>query len=562
MQDVDRSSFNRIETVRRLLPKGPAKSASVRSSSSKKAPANPRRKKAGRVHIIGVCGTGMTAVLQLLKHYQFEVSGSDKAFYPPMGEIVRKTADRVFEGYAADHLDSDLDLVVVGNSVSADNPEVRAMTELNLPFASMPEVFAALLIGDKDHCATSIVAAGTHGKTTTSSAAAWLLESAGLEPGYFIGGAPRDLPSGMRPVSESIQPDKRCVVLEGDEYDSAFFAKWPKFHSYRPDIVIITSLEFDHGDIYKSIEEIEEEFTKLVRRMPAGGSVLVCDQWPRLIRLGESWSADPAVAASIVHYGNEINSPFRIKLRVALADRAAQSTGIEIPAGGEPAAEVETSAERTSPGQQLVFELNGAECRTVSPLTGGHNALNLCGAAAAASIAGLSAEQIAAGIATFHGVLRRQTIKFDRRGITVIEDFAHHPTAIDLTLRALRESYPDRRLIAVYEPRSATGRRGYFQEQYPDSFDPADLVLIQEVADAGQYSGTGDPIVALDVKRIISELESRGKSGMAFAGAAEIERFLSGEIRSGDLVVIMTNGDFGGMIPRLIGELDRRFGIE
>ena len=533
MQDVDRSSFERIEYVRRLRPAGAAL-------------ANPGAKP-HRAHIIGVCGTGMAAVLQLLKHYGFNVSGSDKAFYPPMGDVVRKAADRIFQGYAAENIEPGLDLVVIGNSVSRDNPEVEAAFKAGLPYASMPEVFAALLIGDKLNCATSIVAAGTHGKTTTTTAAAFLLDSAGLKPGYFIGGAPVDLPSGIRPVDETIASAKRCVVLEGDEYDSAFFAKWPKFHSYRPDIVIVTSLEFDHGDIYRSVEEIEEEFTKLLRRIPAGGTALVCDAWPRLIALAQAWKTDPQIKAAVVMFGFEIDSPYRIKLRAAINDLAAQSVDFH----------PDRPAKQITPGQQLVLELNGSECRTVTPMTGSHNALNICAAAAAAVIAGISAGQAADGIARFHGVLRRQTVRFDRHGVTVIEDFAHHPTAIQLTLRALRESYPDRRIVAVYEPRSATGRRGYFQDEYPESFSSADRVVIQEVADAGRYSGSGDAIVALDVKRIVAELKARGKDALSSDSAAAIEAGLLADTKPGDLIVIMSNGDFGGLVPRLVEQLTK-----
>jgi UDP-N-acetylmuramate: L-alanyl-gamma-D-glutamyl-meso-diaminopimelate ligase len=327
-----------------------------------------------------------------------------------------------------------------------------------------------------------------------------------------------------------------------------FLRSGRNFTRTRPDIVIVTSLEFDHGDIYRSIEEIEEEFTKLVRRVPAEGTVLVCDQWPRLNQLAANWRSDPTIFAAILSYGFEINSSYRIKLRAALTDLSNHS----LPAGSSRA---EGSA---STGQQLVLDLAGAECRAISTLTGSHNALNLCAAAAAASLAGASAEQIALGIPGFHGVLRRQTLRFDQNDLTVIEDFAHHPTAIEMTLKALRESYPERRIVAIYEPRSATGRRGYFQSDYPASFSSADLVVIQEVTDAGRYSGSGDPIVPLDVKRIIETIKIGGKQAVSFADAIQIETFLQSELRSGDLAVIMTNGDFGGMIPRLVSALKSR----
>jgi len=247
----------------------------------------------------------------------------------------------------------------------------------------------------------------------------------------------------------------------------------------------------------------------------------------------------------VVMFGFEIGSPYRIKLRAAINDLAAQSAGLQ----------PQQPANPVTPGQQLVLELNGSECRAVTPLTGSHNALNLCAAAAAAAIVGIPADQIAAGILRFHGVLRRQTVRYDQGEVTVIEDFAHHPTAIQLTLRALRESYPERRIVAVYEPRSATGRRGYFQDDYPESFSTADRIIIQEVTDAGKYSGSGDSIVALDVKRIISELRVRGRDAVSFDSAAAIEADLLAGTRKGDLIVIMSNGDFGGLIPKFVAQL-------
>ena len=227
------------------------------------------------VHFIGICGSGMAQAAVLMKDLGYKVTGSDKAFYPPMGDVVKATAEQIYEGYSAGNLNGKPDLVVIGNNISPNNPEAESVFAQGLSYCSMPELFAAFLIGKRDFCPTSIVVSGTHGKTTTSCAIATFFDVAGFRPGYFVGGVPLNLPSGIRKVNTNIPLSKRVVVLEGDEYDSAFFAKWAKFHSYRPDILVVTSLEFDHADIYDSIEEIELEFDRVARKVPASGTILI-----------------------------------------------------------------------------------------------------------------------------------------------------------------------------------------------------------------------------------------------------------------------------------------------
>jgi UDP-N-acetylmuramate: L-alanyl-gamma-D-glutamyl-meso-diaminopimelate ligase len=482
------------------------------------------------VHVSAICGTGMAAVASLLKSRGFRVTGSDKAFYPPMGDVVRGVADKLYEGYSEENLSVEPpQFVVIGNNLPAENPEVQYVMEKGIPFASMSEVFNAFLIGTRLECATSVVVAGTHGKTTTSAMIATMLDNAGREPGYFIGGVPTTLPGGIRVPGQGQSVENRVVVLEGDEYDSAHFAKWPKFHSYRPDIVVMTSLEFDHADIYESVEQIETEFYRLACRVPKEGAILICAQSKRLMDLSKAWREDGKVAASILIYGEGDCANYQLASR--------------------------SSIPGTPPRQRLVMDLPGDELIAETTESGQHNALNLVATAAVGKLVGLEDSAISDGIAAFRGVMRRQQVIDCINDILIIEDFAHHPTAVKTTLEGLRESYPKRRLIAVFEPRSNTSRRSFFQERYADSFSAADVVVLKEVEDAGGYSQTSAEIVALDIPKIVAELNKAGKHAIAEINVEQLcERIV--EVSSpGDVVVVMSNGDFGGLLQRLVERL-------
>jgi len=500
-------------------------------ASTERVAAVSRLRAGARIHVSGICGTGMAAVASLLKQRGFYVSGSDKAFYPPMGDVVRSIADEIFEGYSAQNLASRPELVVIGNSLSRGNAEVEFVLEQGVPYASMPEVFSALLIGGRDYCATSVVVCGTHGKTTTTSLVANLFEHAQWHPGYFIGGVAKNFQTTVRVVDERQPLERRLVVLEGDEYDSAFYAKWPKFHSYRPDIVIMTSLEFDHADIYESVEQIETEFIRLAQRVPAAGAILYCDADERL-RAIFSKKTEHGILCQLYSYGEATESVFRLVRRSPLGTSGA--------------------------GQILELNLRGTIAKVSTKLSGEHNALNMLAAAAVGEIKGLAVEQIEGGLASFEGVLRRQTVVPSGGGIVLIEDFAHHPTAVDVTLRGLKESFPDSRLIAVFEPRSNTSRRAVFQDAYTKAFAAADVVIIQESSAAGVYSNTSGEIAALDVKRIVNHLRSGGKGAYTFGAVAEIKNFILQLTRPGDVVVVMSNGDFGGLIRELSTALSGR----
>ncbi len=501
------------------------------SASLKRAEVVRNLPPGSHIHISGVCGTGMASVLQLLKQKGFYVTGSDKAFYPPMGEVVRNTADLVYEGYSEKNLIPQPTLVVIGNSLSRGNPEVEHVISNNLPFASMPEVFSALLIGTREECSTSVVVAGTHGKTTTTSAVATLLDKCGRKPGYFIGGIPKDLPSSIRPPADEQPADERIVVLEGDEYDSAFFSKFSKFQSYRPDIAVITSLEFDHADIFQTIDDIDNEFEKFVCRVPAGGLILVCDTDKRVVDLALRWHASGKMAGELAFYGHSERAKFRLKKRQAISS----ATG-------------ETSSEYA---QELIFSIGEAEITCLSPLSGEYNALNLLAAAAVCSHKGIPLEKIAAAVPQFHGALRRQNLVAEVRGIKIVEDFAHHPTAVDVTLRGLRESYPGSRIVAVFEPRSNTSRRAVFQDAYAKSFSAADKVVLLDVQEKGGYSSTATPVVVLSTAQLVDGIINSGVDAVFYPTVPALEDYLVQELRTGDVAILMSNGDFGGLVTSL-----------
>ena len=478
------------------------------------------------IHISGICGTGTAAVAGLLKQLGYRVSGSDKAFYPPMGDVVRKIANELFTGYSAENLEPAPDLVVIGNSLSSGNEEVEHVFGHGLPYASMPEVFEALLIGERKDCGNSVVVAGTHGKTSTSAMIATLLEESGRKPGFFIGGLPKNLPATIRPVDSERPAAERVVVLEGDEYDSAFFAKWPKFHSYRPDIAVVTSLEFDHADIYESLEQIQTEFRRLAERVPQGGTVLLCDDYRSLDDLGSELRG---ISADVIFYGEREGSPFRLLERRCSAD-----------------------------GQELRVDLRGRELSLRTSQSGRYNAFNILATAAVGSLLGLSDREIQEGVRSYVGVARRQEVRFAADDILVLEDFAHHPTAVAQTLGGVRESYPDKRIVAVFEPRSNTSRRAIFQEQYTAAFAAADLSAILQVQAPGGYSNTSVSDEPLSVSAIVDSIVSSGKQAEIFADVAELEGFLLETLTAGDVCVVMSNGDFGGLIDKLVSGLSAR----
>jgi UDP-N-acetylmuramate: L-alanyl-gamma-D-glutamyl-meso-diaminopimelate ligase len=473
----------------------------------------------GRVHLIAIAGVGMAPLAGLLLSQGYRVTGSDQNVYPPMSTYLADLGVDVLTGYAAEHLYDSLgdrpDLIVVGNAVSRNNPEVEEMLRLGVPYISFPQALEKFLIGAK----RSLVVAGTHGKTTTAALMAWVLAKAGWEPSFFIGGMPRNFGNGFR------QGSGDWVVLEGDEYDSAFFDKGPKFLHYRPEKVILTSLEFDHADIYRDLDHLKSSFRRFAELIPATGSLLVCNEY----------EAAKEVAASarcpITFYGDK-------------EPRGWQARNI-----------------RVSGGASWFEPFDGAhsEGELKVNLIGRHNVMNALSVYATARELGMARETISEAMATFAGVKRRQELKGEVGGITVLDDFAHHPTAIEETIAAVRSAYSGRRLWAVFEPRSNTSRRRIFAREFPAALALADRVVV-----AGLYQPEKIPVeerlpaeeVVAEINRI-SRLSGNGKA-LLIEEPDDIARHVAREAARGDVILVMSNGGFGGVQEKILKLLNEK----
>ena len=463
-----------------------------------------------RIHLIGICGTGMGSLAGLLADAGYDVRGSDQSVYPPMSTMLREKGIRLLEGFKPEHLDDRPDLVIVGNIATRTNPEAVAAAERGIPFLSMPQAIGRLFLEGRH----SIVIAGTHGKTTTSALMAWVLAAAGRSPSFLVGGVLRnfDRSYGLGRGGE--------FVIEGDEYETAFFDKGPKFLHYRPRTALLTSVEYDHAEMYPDLDSVKEAFRKFVRLVPADGLLIYCADDPN-VRDVVAARRGPGV-----EYGLEGGSGWRGRLL------STDPEGMEI--------------EVTEDGR-----LFG---RFRSPMTGPQNLLNVLGVVAAARSLGIGPQAVGEGLRTFAGVKRRQEVRGVADGVSVIDDFAHHPTAVRLTLRGTHERYPGRRLWAVFEPRTNTSRRSVFQEEYARSFDDADRIVISAV-DHPERAPQGQRFSA---ERLVSDLRARGKEAVYLPGVAEIVALLVREAARGDVVLVMSNGPFGGIHDALLAALRDR----
>jgi UDP-N-acetylmuramate: L-alanyl-gamma-D-glutamyl-meso-diaminopimelate ligase len=463
------------------------------------------------VHLVGACGTGMAALACLLRDLGVEVSGSDAGVYPPMSDVLDRLGVRLREGYSPENLDPAPDLVVIGNAISRGNPEAELVLDAGLPYASLPEALAGLFLAGRRVMAV----AGTHGKTTTASMLAFLLDRAGRSPSFFVGGQPRDLPAPARLGSGE------DFVVEADEYDSAFFDKEPKFLHYRPRVVVVGSVEYDHADIYPDVESIVLRFRRLLRGVPRAGRVLL--------------GADDARARSLAEHAY---SPVETFGFGPDADWRAEDL------------------EETGEGAKFVLRGPGG----VGPLparlrvSGTFNVRNAVAAVAAASAAGVPASESIAMLCEFSGVQRRLQLRDDVAGVRLYDDFAHHPTAVAGALRALRGREHGRRLVAVLEPRSNTMRRRVFQGDLAEALAGADEVLLAPVHRA---EGVAEDD-RLDPSALARELCERGVEARAFASTAEIVEALSTSLRQGDSVLVMSNGAFDDLHRRVADRLKAR----
>jgi UDP-N-acetylmuramate: L-alanyl-gamma-D-glutamyl-meso-diaminopimelate ligase len=464
-----------------------------------------------RVHLIGVAGTAMATLAALLKHGGHHVSGSDEHVYPPMSDFLAAEQIKVLEGYRPEHLDPDLDLVVVGNAISRGNAELEAVLDRGLRYASLPETIRDQWLWD----ARSIVIAGTHGKTTTTSLTGWLLTAAGADPTVLVGGIARNF--GVDGASYRLGRGRKgdAFVIEGDEYDSAYFDKTAKFLKYLPGIAVINNIEFDHADIYADIDEVRLAFRRLVNLVPRSGLTL----------LGAD-SADAVALAELAH------SPVETFGLSAGADWQA----VDI---------------RVGEGTTFRVQHNRDDYGAFAmPLLGVHNVKNALGAIAVGVHLGLDVERLRGGLAGFKGVKRRLEVVGDARGVVVYDDFAHHPTAVEETLKAVRGAAPGRRIWAVFEPRSASSCRRVFHEDFVRAFAGADEVVIASVAKSNVPADQ-----RLSESTLVDDLHRRNVHARHLPDVGAIVGVVAAEAREGDLVVIMSNGGFGGIHSKLLAAL-------
>jgi UDP-N-acetylmuramate: L-alanyl-gamma-D-glutamyl-meso-diaminopimelate ligase len=499
-----------------------------------------------RIHCVGVAGTGMGALAGLLRSLGHEVSGSDVAFDPPIGPELERWGVRTLPGFDAAHLEPRPDLVIVGNVCRKDNVEARAAMDLGIAVTTMPHALVDLVI--TPGAFSPLVVAGTHGKTTTSAMAAWLLEAAGKHPGFFIGGLPKNFATSFRAPPSSAAPARALAmtsdqdearaayvgaesrfrrvpfVIEGDEYDTAFFEKTPKFWHYRAEVAIVTSIEHDHIDIYPTEEAYRDAFRGMLQRMPPSGLVVAAAHDEAVVEATRQWAPCP-----VSYYALEGDATF----------------GVQPEWLGAAGTIVDGM-------QEFDMYVGGVACgRLRMPVPGVHNVRNAVAAiAACAQGYGAPVRELIQAIAKFEGVRRRQDLVGEAKGVRIYDDFAHHPTAVEETLRALRAKHPTGRLIAVFEPRSATACRSLHQKAYETAFRSADWVLFAPLGRTNVPEGE-----RLDVQALASRIAERGQRAEACPSVDAIVERLAGELQSGDTVALLSNGSFGGIQKKLLDKL-------
>jgi UDP-N-acetylmuramate: L-alanyl-gamma-D-glutamyl-meso-diaminopimelate ligase len=464
-----------------------------------------------RVYFIGVCGTAMATLAALFKRRGLEVAGSDQHVYPPMSDFLAAEGIPTFSGYDAVHVGDDIDLVVVGNAISRGNPELEAVLERRLRYASLPEAVREHFLWDH----RSIVLAGTHGKTTTTALTAWLLTRANLDPCLLVGGIALNFGEGG---SSYRLGGGREFVIEGDEYDSAYFDKSAKFLKYLPEVAVIGNVEFDHADIYPDLAAVRLAFRRLVNLVPRNGLLLLGADSP------ESFALRSSAVSPVETFGVSDDADW-------------QASDIEYVNG------------RTL----FTVRRRGTVFGTFeSPLLGVHNVRNALAALAVGAFVGLKADDLADGLRSFRGIKRRLEIVGVADDVVVLDDFAHHPTAVLETLSALRTGYPGRRLWAVFEPRSASSCRRVFQQAFTEAFAPADEVILAAV-----FRSNLPEAERLSAEQLVADLVARGQRARHIQEVDAIIATIVAEHRPGDVVVLMSNGAFGGIHPRLVQALSR-----
>lgn len=465
-----------------------------------------------RIYLIGIAGTAMASLAGMLQKRGYEVAGSDEHVYPPMSTYLERLGIPVLEGYTKQHLETFRpDLVVIGNAAASTNAEAAATVELDLPYTSMPEAIYQLFIRGRH----SIVVTGTHGKTTTTSLMAWLLEAAGRDPGMVVGGIPLNFDQNFK------LGDGPEFVIEGDEYNTAFFDKGPKFLHYHANTLLLNNVEFDHADIYADLDAILTAFRRAVQQVPPEDVIVA--------------NCEDANVQSL----------------------RAEARGRWITFGWTPQADAfATDVEESPEGTAFTAWWQGREWfRFRTTLSGQHNVMNALADAVIARLRGVDAEAIQKGFQSFLGIKRRMEVRGVVRGVTVIDDFAHHPTAIATTLEGARRRYPGRRLWALFEPRSISSSRKEFEAGYQEAFRMADRVVIGPVFHRERYETRYGLDKMMSVEAIVASLESNGVPAEHIAGFDEIAVRVAAEARDGDVVLVMSSGAFGGVHEKILGKL-------
>jgi UDP-N-acetylmuramate: L-alanyl-gamma-D-glutamyl-meso-diaminopimelate ligase len=463
-------------------------------------------------HLIGICGTAMAALAGMLQARGHRVTGSDENVYPPMSTMLASLGISVMPGYRAEHLEPAPDCVIVGNAIPRGNAEVETTLNRKLLYRSQAEVVKEEFIRGR----RSLVVAGTHGKTTTTSIAAWLMDRGGLDPTFLIGGVAQNFGVSFRVTNSDY------FIIEGDEYDTAYFDKGPKFMHYLPEIGIVNNIEFDHADIYPDLAAVKLAFRRFMNLIPANGRLIA--GWDTASVREVVASMGSRLLAQLETFGIREDAKWQLRDTNYVGDMSSFT----------------------------VFREGKEWGQFQTPLIGEFNLLNCLAVIIAAEAWGVERNSIAESLASFKNVRRRAEIRGQERGVTVIDDFAHHPTAVRETLRALRNKYPKQRLIAVFEPRSWSSRLAVFQDEYAQAFEPADYVLIANVFDSRKVTEKGR---ALDTDQLIADISKLDKPAFALPGADEIVEQLIPELSDGDVVAIMSNGGFGNIHEKLLGAL-------
>lgn len=458
-----------------------------------------------KIHMIAACGVGMSALATLLREAGHDVTASDEQAYPPASDVLRSAGVTLRIGWDPNNIKG-VDLVVCGNAVRRGNVEAAAAEAAGTRMVSFPQAVGELFLDGRK----SAVVAGTHGKTTSTSMLAWILSATGRDPGFLVGGVPANLG-----VSAALG-NGPWFVIEGDEYDSAYFDKRPKFVHYRPQLVLLNAVEFDHADIYRDLAHVQQSFRDLIALLPDGAPLIVCGDFPAVQDvLGNS-------TRNVIRFGLGEDNEWRV------------------------------SDLRDDGTTRFTIRQNGAAIVDVHlPVPGAINARNALGVLLAAHHAGVSWKSAAAALADFRGVKRRQEVVGEAGGVTVIDDFAHHPTAVAGTIAALRLRYPGRRLRAVFEPRSNTSRRRIFQREFADALAAADEAILAAV-----FTKASDPIPPeerLAPETIVADIQARGTDARTLDGVETIRDYLIDSAKPGDVIAIMSNGAFGGL-PRLVAK--------